>query len=143
MSGVDFNAVCAALTAAADTVDGLTCYDYVPDSVSEPCFYPQDIAIEFNKTYGGDVEAFVTCMVLVARSDDKAGQRKLRAYLSHGAASIKAALEAAKGAPGEPALGGAADDLHVQRVTGYAVYTVGETPYYGAKLIVRVIGSGV
>lgn len=135
--------MCAGLAVAANVVDGLTCYDHVPDSVSEPCFYPHDIAIEFDKTYGrGLDEALITCMVLVSRADDAAGQQNLRTFLSHGASSLKAALEAARGEPGELALGGAADDLHVQRVTGYAVYTVGETAYYGAKLIVRIIGSG-
>ncbi len=48
----------------------------------------------------------------MARSDDAEGQRLARqAASSTGSASILAALEAARGAPGERALDGAADDL--------------------------------
>lgn len=138
---MDFNAVCTALAAAADTIDGLNTHDFVPDAVSEPCFYPHTIAVEFDTDFGGGVEAVITCMVLVSRADDRAGQESLRAFMGDGSASLKAALEAARGAPGELALDGAADDFRVERINEYGVYTVGEVAFYGAKLIVRVIGS--
>lgn len=137
-------AVRTGLAAAAATVAGLTTYPYVPDSVAEPCFYPGGYEIDFDQAFarGLDVVNF-TCYVLVSRADDVTGQARLDGYLKgSGATSLKAALEAARGAPGQLALSGAADDLHVTRVEGYGQYTIGDTVYYGAKLLVTVIGSG-
>jgi hypothetical protein len=59
-----------------------------------------------------------------------------------GAASLKAAFTAARGAPGQLALGGLADDVHLQRVQGYRWYEHAGSSYVGAELAVRVIGDG-
>lgn len=126
------------------TVAGLNAYGYVPDSIPEPCFYAGEVEIDFDSVFGrGLDEMRVTCRLLVARSDDRSGQDTLDQYLAgSGAKSVKTALEDARGAPGELALGGLADDLHVTRVQGYRLYQVGEVQYYGAEIIVRVIGAG-
>lgn len=125
-------------------IPSLNCFGYVPDSCPEPCFYTGEVDIEFDKTFGrGTDEMTITCRVLVSRADDRSGQRALDRYLAgSGPHSIKAALETARGAPGEAALGGLADDLHLMRVQAYRMYQVGETYYYGAELVVRVIGRG-
>jgi hypothetical protein len=59
-----------------------------------------------------------------------------------GPASLKAAIEAARGAPGQYALGGLAHDLHVMRVQGYRWYEHEGAQFVGAELIVKVIGDG-
>lgn len=125
-------------------VPTLNCFGYCPDSVPEPCFYVGEVEIDFDKTFGrGMDELRVTCRLLVSRADDRAGQAALDTYLAgSGATSIKAALVAARGAPGVAALGGLCDDLHLVRVQGYRMYQVGEVQFYGAEMIVRIIGEG-
>jgi hypothetical protein len=122
----------------------LTCTGFTPDAVTEPHFFTAEVSVEFDKTFGrGLDEIEVTCRVLVGSQDDRASQRILDALLSGaGPASLKTALEAARGAPGEPALGGLADDFHVVRVQGYRWYEHGTSTYVGAELMIRVIGPG-
>ncbi|WP_030387068.1 hypothetical protein [Streptomyces sp. NRRL S-241] len=122
----------------------LTCSGYTPDSVVAPHFFTGEYDVEFDKTYGRGLDkAELTCRVLVSRSDDAAAQRLLDALLGGaGPASLKAAIEAARGAPGEFALGGLADDLHVTRVQGYRWYEHAGTQYVGAEIMIDIIGSG-
>lgn len=122
----------------------LTCTGYVPDSVVAPCFFVGEVDVNFDQTMGrGTDELLFTCRVLAGRADDRSAQRILDALLSGaGQSSLKAALEAARGAPGEMALGGLADDLHVQRVQGYRWYEHQGSSYVGAELAVKVIGDG-
>lgn len=122
----------------------LTCTGYVPDSVVAPCFFVAEVDINFDKTMGrGTDELMFTCRVLAGRADDRSAQRILDALLSGaGAASLKRAIEAARGAPGELALNGAADDLHIERVQGYRWYEHQGSSFVGAELSIKVIGSG-
>lgn len=122
----------------------LTCTGYTPDSVAEPHFFVGEYGQTYDQTYGrGQDELEFTCRVLVGRADDVSSQKLLDAMLSgSGPASLKRAIEAARGAPGTLALGGAADDLHVVRVQGYRWYEHAGTHYVGAELIIRVIGEG-
>lgn len=122
----------------------LTCTGYTPDAVAEPHFFCGEVSVEFDQAMGRGMDALeVTCRVLVGRGDDRTAQRTLDALISgSGQASLKAAIEVARGAPGEYALGGLADDLHVVRVQGYRWYEHAGTTYVGAELIIRVIGDG-
>jgi hypothetical protein len=122
----------------------LTCLGYVPDSVVAPVFFVGEVDIIFDKTMGrGTDELQFTCRVLAGRADDRSAQRILDALLSGtGEASLKQAIEAARGAPGELALGGLADDLRVERVQGYRWYEHQGSSYVGAELAIKVIGDG-
>ncbi|MFE2556672.1 hypothetical protein ACFXGT_11640 [Streptomyces sp. NPDC059352] len=122
----------------------LTCTGYVPDAVSAPHFVVGEYSVEYDKAMGRALdEAEFTCRVLVGRVDDRAGQELLDALLDgSGPASLKAAIEAARGAPGEYALGGLAHDLRVTRIQGYRWYEHNGIQYVGAELIIRVIGQG-
>jgi hypothetical protein len=142
---VDLELVCTGLADAvrAYGIAGLTCLDYVPDRVSPPTFYTAEVEIDYNGTFRGDPDVRVTCRVLTSRSNDQSGQALLKRYMaSSGANSIKAALESGSGAPGQAALNGACDDLHVRRLQGHRLYTVGENSYFGAEWIVHVFGDG-
>lgn len=132
-----------AVTLPAGTAK-LTSTGYVPDAITAPCFFVAEVEITFDKTFGrGTDELEFTCRVLVGRADDRAAQRILDAMLSgSGPASLKVAIEAARGAPGELALGGLADDLHVMRVQAYRWYTHQDNTYLGAELALKVIGDG-
>lgn len=148
---MDLAAVLLALVDAAATADDgfreITALDYVPDKVEAPCIFPADVAINFDKTMvRGTDELIVTLRFLCSRTDDREGQHQLFPYLSgSGPASLKAALEAARGAPGVAALGGACDDFHVQSIAGFRWYehpAGSQTTYVGADLTIRVLGSG-
>lgn len=125
-------------------VPALTCTGYVPDAVTEPHFFTGEVEVEFDKAMGRKLDQIeITCRVLVGRADDQASQKVLDAMLSgSGPASLKAAIEAARGAPGEYALGGLAHDLHVMRVQGYRWYEHAGSTYVGAELVIKVIGDG-
>lgn len=121
----------------------LDCFAFVPDDPPFPCFYAGEVTIEPNQSFGGYDQAEIVCRVLVSASDDADGQARLDQYLSRsGQYSIRAALLAARGAPGELALGGAADDLLIVRIDGYRMIpTPNQELAYGAQITVRVIGS--
>lgn len=122
----------------------LTCTGYVPDAVAAPCFFVAEVEVDYDKAMGRKLdELLFTCRALIGRADDRTSQRILDGLLSgSGAASLKQAIEVARGAPGEMALGGLADDLHLQRVQGYRWYEHEGTTYVGAELVIKVIGPG-
>lgn len=143
-------AVREAIAAAARAVvlptgtQKLTCTGYAPDTVTVPHFYVGDYSVDFDKAMRRALDEIeFTCAVMVSRSDDLSGQKALDALLSGaGTASLKVAIEAARGAPGDFALGGLAHDLHVMRVQSYRYYEVAGIQYLGAEITVRVIGEG-
>lgn len=122
----------------------LTCSGFVPDSIAEPHFFVAEYTQEYDRAFRRALDELeFTARVLVGRADDRASQVLLDSMLSgSGTASLKQAIEAARGAPGEAALGGLADDLHVVRVQGYRWYEHAGVQYVGAELIIRVIGEG-
>lgn len=147
---MDMSAIRHAIADAARAVDlpdgiaKLTCSGYVPDSVTVPHFFTADYTVDFDKAMGRALdEVELTCQVLVGIADDKNAQLTLDAMLSgSGPGSLKQAIEAARGAPGDYALGGLAHDLHVMRVQGYRWYQHQDTTYVGAQLAVKIIGEG-
>jgi hypothetical protein len=122
----------------------LTCHGYVPDAVTVPHFFTAEYTVEFDKAMRRGLDTVeLTCQVLVGIADDRAAQRLLDAMLSgSGPASLKQAIEAARGGPGEYALGGLAHDLHVMRVQGYRWYQHQGSEFVGAQLVVKIIGEG-
>lgn len=127
-----------------DGIGKLTTTGYVPDSVAAPCFFVAEVEVTYDRSMGrGMDELMFTCRALVGRTDDRTSQKILDGLLSgSGPASLKAAIEAARGAPGEAALGGLADDMHLERVQGYRWYEHEGTTYVGAELMIKVIGPG-
>lgn len=122
----------------------LTCSGYTPDAIVAPHFFSGEYSIEFDKAMGRALDIVeLTCRVLVSRADDKSAQQVLDLLLSgSGPASLKAAMVAARGAPGQPALNGAADDVHLMRIQGYRWYEHAGTQYIGAELILKILGKG-
>lgn len=127
----------------AAQIENLDCYAFAPDDPETPCFYVGEVTLNPQTTFGGCDTAEFTCRVLVAAGEDEDSQAVLDALLSRsGTRSVRAALEAARGAPGAAALDGAADDLSIVRIDGYRMISgPGETTYYGANITVRVLGS--
>lgn len=122
-------------------VGELTCSGFTPDAIYEPHFYVGEYDQEYDRTYNGTDRVEFTCRALVGRGDDISAQKILDALLSrNGTGSLKTAIEAARGAPGEKALGGLSHDLRVMRVQAYRWYEHAGTKYVGAELVIEVIG---
>lgn len=137
-------AVAAATVVMPAGIAKLRTFGYIPDDVPPPCFFVGEVDITFDKTFGrGTDELSFTCRTLISTTNDRACQRTLDGLLSGGGpGSLKSAIEAARGGPGEMALGGLADDLHIQRVQGYRWYEHAGSEYVGAELVIKVIGEG-
>ncbi|WIM97838.1 hypothetical protein ACTOB_001392 [Actinoplanes oblitus] len=133
---------------AAAEIPGLQCTAYVPAEPHPPAFYPGEVVFAPNNSFGPGPGGYdtvdITCRVLTSNAEDADGQALLDTLLSRsGPYSIRQALLAARGAPGQPALGGLADDLMIVRIDGYReIPGPNEASYYGAQITVRVVGSG-
>lgn len=128
----------AATAGKVPGVSSLTCTGFVPDAITPPAFFPAELDIAFDQTFGRGMDAFtVTCRVLTGRADDKSSQRTLLKWLSGGGSyALKAAIESDK------KLGGYAFDLRVLRVQGMRFYEHGEKTFVGAEIPVYIIGPG-
>lgn len=134
---MDLVDVRAGLATAAAAVPGLNTSPHAPDAVDVPHFYPGESEIDYDRTFGSGVdEAVITCYVLTSAGEDKDGQLLLDQLLGRGDMSIKAALEA------DRTLGGVCADLRVRRVQAYRRYGTGTDTFFGAQIIVYVIGEG-
>ena len=103
------NAVRAGIATALDTIAGLRCFDYVPDSLAPPAAVVEPLEIDYDESMNSGTQfyrAFI--LVIVGRMSDRSSQDRLDAYLTEsGASSVKAALEA------DRTLGGACATLQV------------------------------
>lgn len=146
---MEYDLVKAALRDAviAAEIPELDAYAFAPAEPHPPCFYPAEVVIDpngsFGPTDGGFDTADITCRLLVSAADDADGQLRLDRLISRtGTYSVRAALLAARGAPGVAAIPGQADDFWISKVDGYRMVPgPNETSWYGANLTVHVIGS--
>jgi len=145
---VDISLVKTRLAEAVESVtaesgETINCFAFTPDAITPPVFYVGEVTINPNGTFNGFDTADFVCRILTSHADDKEGQRLLDGFLRRtGPSSIRAALHAARGGPGEYALDGAADDLNISAIQGYRLYRVGSEVFFGAEILVRVIGDG-
>lgn len=97
------------LATALDTIAGLRCFDYVPDSVSPPAAIVEPLEINYDEAMGNGLtqyHAFI--LIVVGRMSDRSSQDRIDAYITTtGATSVKAALET------DRTLGGACQTLTV------------------------------
>ncbi len=136
-------ALAAAVTAAELTVNGqqVTATAFGPDAVTPPHFFTAEYVLTYDKTFGAESELTLTCRLIVARGTDYAAQKGMRELASHvGSNSIPAVFRAARGAPGQSALNGAADDLHLLRAQGPRLYEINKVEHYGLEFTVFVMG---
>lgn len=125
---------------------GIDIYYGVPDSMHLPCVCVGEVQITPSRTMGnaagpGMEEMVITISVFSSTVEDESGQKLLDALLSRNG-NIRKALWDMRGAPGQSALGGAADDLYLFDISGYGMISIGDNgTLYGANLSVRVIVS--
>jgi hypothetical protein len=140
---LDLQAVASALadtiTAAQISLNGalITATDFWPDAITEPHFAVAEMTFDPHETFGGSQYVTVTCRLFISRGDDAEGQRRAWTAIP----LVQTALEDARGAPGELALNGVADDLVLKSVRGPRLYEVGVHSYYGVEFTVFVMGG--
>jgi len=125
------------LRARLATIAGLRTFAEIPESIPVPCAIvgtPSEILFDATLARTNDQATFPV-RIMVARANDRSSQKALDVYLqSTGASSVKAVIEA------ESSLGGAANTVKVDRVSGIGVYTISGVDYLGAEFSVRVWG---
>ena len=125
------------LRARLATIAGLRTFAEIPESIPVPCAIvgvPSEILFDSTLARTNDQATFPV-RILVARANDRSAQKSLDVYLqSAGASSVKTVIEA------ESSLGGAANTVKVDRVSGIGVYTIAGVDYLGAEFSVRVWG---
>lgn len=133
---MDLVEVRAALAVAAAAIPGVNATPHAPAALEAPAFYPGESEIDYDQTFAKGVDDIqVTCYLMTSFSDDKDGQALLDCLVGRGPESIKVALEA------DRTLGGACSDMTVRRMQAYRTYGSGTDTFYGAQLIVRVVGQ--
>ena len=120
-------------------------YYGVLSDMEYPCVCVGEVQITPNGTFGGANSGMetmvVTISVFTSASEERDAQRLLDALLGR-KGPIRSALWAMRGAPGQAALSGAADDLVLFDISGYGQISIGDDgSAYGANLSVRVIVS--
>lgn len=125
------------LRARLATIAGLRTFAEIPESIPVPCAIvgiPSEIQFDATLARTNDQATFPV-RIMVARANDRSAQKNLDVYLqSTGASSVKTVIEA------ESTLGGAANTVKVDRVSGIGVYTIAGVDYLGAEFSVRVWG---
>jgi hypothetical protein len=135
---MDIAAIRTAMANAVGAIAGMQHWPIVPGSIVAPAFAAGEVTIDYDRTFKGGQAAGLTEMLVKGRlyaatADTPTGQATLDSFLTpSGALSVKAAIEA------DLTLAGTVRTLRVERVHGYAVYSVGGTDYYGAQFDVRV-----
>jgi hypothetical protein len=119
------------------SIEGLRCYDLVPDVIVPPCVVvgQLDFTFDLNNARGLD-QANLDVFVIVQRFSERTGQDKLDTYLAgSGDNSIKAAIES------DRTLGGACDTLRVTSAES-GTYQMGDIDYLSYRYRLTVYGQG-
>lgn len=147
-------ALAAAVTNAHIVVNGveLVALDYMPESPPGTglLFAVAEFTNNYQQTFdesstvGGKDRYVMTCRLFAPRGDAATGQRILRKTMSNtsDSTSLIAVLKTVRGAPGQRALSGVADDCAFQTVRGPRMYGFGapEVSLYGLELSFLVVG---
>lgn len=126
--------------AVTNSITGIVGYETVPDRIEVPCIVVEPAECDY-LVGGGNCQVWMyTMFVMVARTETRANQTQLDAFLSaHGDKSIPAALKV------DDTLGLDACDATLIKMTGYGgerdgwAHRDGGVPHIGAMLHVKVI----
>lgn len=126
----------------------VTALDHLPDQPVLPSFELAEFNMTYHRTMAteahpfGQVNVQITANLLLSRAGAQTGQAEARRLASPANDSIVAALLAARGAPGQPALNGACEDFYVQSARGPRLIDGGtETvKFYAIEFAIHLIG---
>lgn len=124
----------AAVIAALESIPGLRCFDYLPDSFTPPTAIVGVGDVDYHGAFGmGDVVYTVDVMIIVARASERAGQAALDDFMSpFGDTSIRQAVESDK------TLGGVVSTSLVNKAGNLKVIAVNTIPYISVDFSMTV-----
>jgi hypothetical protein len=118
------------------TISGLRTAAEIPDLPNPPVAVVSLNSVTYDGAYAKGLTTYnFSITVIVGRVAEREAQRKLDAYISTGASSIKSAVESDK------TLGGYAYDCRVVSMDSVGSLTVSDTTYLAADFTVAVIAN--
>jgi hypothetical protein len=118
------------------TISGLRTAAEIPDLPNPPVAVVSLNSVTYDGAYAKGMTTYnFSITVIVGRVAEREAQRKLDAYISTGASSIKSAVESDK------TLGGYAYDCRVVSMDSVGSLTVSDTTYLAADFTVAVIAN--
>jgi hypothetical protein len=118
------------------TISGLRTAAEIPDLPNPPVAVVSLNSVTYDGAYAKGLTTYnFSVTVIVGRSAEREAQRKLDAYISTGASSIKSAVESDK------TLGGYAYDCRVVSMDSVGSLTISDTTYLAADFSVTVIAN--
>jgi hypothetical protein len=118
------------------TIAGLRVSAEVPDNPTPPVAVVQLRGVDYDGSFqrGMTTYNFVITLI-VGRVAEREAQRRLDAYVSNGASSVKLAVESDK------QLGGKAFDVRVSEMNNIGAVLLGETTYLSADFTATVYAN--
>jgi hypothetical protein len=124
------------LAANLATITGLRTAAEVPDLPNPPVAIVALNSVSFDRAYAKGMTSYTFVItVIVGRAAEREAQRKLDAYITPGANSVKNAVESDK------TLGGYAYDCRVVSMDSVGSLTISDTTYLAADFTVTVIAN--
>jgi hypothetical protein len=133
---MSITAIRTALATNLATISGLRTAAEVPDLPNPPVAIVNLDSVTYDQAFAKGMTNYnFTITVIVGRSAEREAQRKLDAYISVGANSVKNAVESDK------TLGGYAYDCRVVSMNSVGSVTISDTTYLAADFTVTVIAN--
>jgi hypothetical protein len=124
------------LAANLATIPGLRTAAEVPDLPNPPVAIVALTNVSYDRAFADGLTNYTfTVTVIVGRAAEREAQRKLDAYITPGANSVKNAVESDK------TLGGYAYDCRVVSMDSVGSLTISDTTYLAADFTVAVIAN--
>jgi hypothetical protein len=124
------------LAANLSTIPGLRTSAEVPDLPNPPVAIIALNSVSYDRAYAKGMTSYTFVVtVIVGRAAEREAQRKLDAYITPGATSVKNAIESDK------TLGGYAYDCRVVSMDSVGSLTISDTTYLAADFTVTVIAN--
>lgn len=125
-----------ALATNLATISGLRTAAEIPDLPNPPIAVVSLDSVNYDQAFAKGMTSYTfTITVIVGRSAEREAQRKLDAYITPGANSVKNAIESNK------TLGGYAYDCRVVSMNSVGSVTISDTTYLAADFTVTVIAN--
>jgi hypothetical protein len=125
-----------ALATNLATISGLRTAAEVPDLPNPPIAVVSLSSVEYDGAFNKGLTRYnFNITVIVGRAAEREAQRKLDAYISTGASSVKSAVES------DSTLGGNAYDCRVVTMSSVGSLNISDTTYLAADFTVAVIAN--
>jgi hypothetical protein len=125
-----------ALATNLATIPGLRTASEIPDLPNPPIAVVSLDSVNYDQSFAKGMTNYTfTITVIVGRTAEREAQRKLDAYITPGANSVKNAIESNK------TLGGYAYDCRVVSMNSVGSVTISDTTYLAADFTVTVIAN--